>query len=80
MFTKGSMIPVSYNTKERLWVVKTYCAMQDKFNTDLKIGHTLHGNPSETNFLFLKPLLPSCSVLLLFHSLHSLSLQPGKLL
>lgn len=47
MFTKGSMIPVLYNTKGRLRVVKTYCAMQDEFNTDLETGHTLNGSPSE---------------------------------
>lgn len=29
-------------------------------------------------FPFLKFILPSCSVLLLFHSLHNLSVQPGK--
>lgn len=44
---KGIIIPVLHITKGKLWVIKTYCSMQGKFNTNLETGHKLHRNPSE---------------------------------
>lgn len=83
IFTKGSMIPhVLHYTKGRLWMIKTCCAMQGKFNTDRaawRQGTYSMGTPVKPGaFPFLESLLPRCSVLLLFHSLHSLSVQSGN--
>lgn len=73
------MISVLYNTKGKLWVIKTYCCMQGKLNKILETWHKLHENPIEAwDFPIFEPTLPSCSALHLFLPFHSLSVQPSK--